>query len=70
MGEEAEQGHQGEKEAEELLNQMGMAVVVAVAVEVEVALSHTVMEEQEVVVAEEMTQSAPAGEDEPSQFLP
>lgn len=61
MGVEAEQGHQGKKEAEELLNQMGMAV--------EVALSHTVMEEQE-VVAGEMPQSASAGEDEPSQFLP
>lgn len=61
MGVEAEQGYQGEEEAEELLNQIGLAV------EVEVALSHTVMEEQE-VVAEEMPQSA--GEDEPSQFLP
>lgn len=63
MAAEAEQGHRGEKEAEELLNRMGMAV------EVEVALSHTVMEEQE-VVAEEPSRSAPAGEDEPSRFLP
>lgn len=68
MGVEAERGYQGEKEAEELLNQIGMAVEEE-EVEAEVALSHTVRVEQE-AAAEEVPQSAPAGDDEPLQFLP